>query len=51
LKVAISTDSHRVQHLDLMRYGVEQARRAWLSRGDVINTLPLGKLLGILEKS
>jgi DNA polymerase (family 10) len=51
LKVAISTDSHRVQHLDLMRYGVEQARRAWLTRGDVINTLPLGKLLGILEKS
>ena len=29
-EVAISTDAHRVQHLDLMRYGVEQARRAWL---------------------
>ena len=50
LKVAISTDSHRVQHLDLMRYGVEQARRAWLTKGDVVNTLPLADLLEILAK-
>jgi len=50
LKVVISTDSHRVQHLDLMRYGVEQARRAWLTKGDVVNTLPLAELLEILEK-
>ena len=32
LKVAISTDAHRVRGLDLMHYGVEQARRAWLSK-------------------
>jgi DNA polymerase (family 10) len=50
LKVAISTDSHRVQHLDLMRYGVEQARRAWLTKGDVVNTLPLADLLEFLAK-
>ena len=51
LKVVISTDSHRVQHLDLMRYGVEQARRAWLTKGDVVNTLPLAELLEVLEKN
>lgn len=39
-KVVINTDSHRTRELDLMRYGVEQARRAGLEPGDVLNTLP-----------
>ncbi len=39
-KVVINTDSHRIRELDLMRYGVEQARRAGLEPGDVLNTLP-----------
>ena len=39
-KVVISTDAHRVADLGLMPYGVEQARRAWLEKGDVLNTLP-----------
>jgi DNA polymerase (family 10) len=38
-KVVISTDSHRTRELDLMRYGVEQARRAWLEPENVVNTL------------
>jgi DNA polymerase (family X) len=38
-KVVISTDSHRTRELDLMRYGVDQARRAWLEPGNVLNTL------------
>jgi DNA polymerase (family 10) len=45
VKVAISTDSHRVQHLDLMRYGVEQARRAWLEPNEIVNCLPLADFL------
>jgi DNA polymerase (family 10) len=45
LKVVISTDAHRVRDLDLMHYGVEQARRAWLSKADVVNTLPLQEFL------
>jgi DNA polymerase (family 10) len=45
-KVVISTDAHRVGELDLISYGVEQARRAWLETDDVINTWPLKKLLG-----
>ncbi len=43
-KFVISTDSHRPAELNYIRYGVEQARRAWLTRKDVLNTLPLDKL-------
>ena len=49
-KVVISTDAHRAPELDLMSYGVEQARRAWLETGDVINAWPLKDLLGFLGK-
>ena len=48
-KVVISTDSHRIRELDLMRYGIEQARRAWLEPGDVLNTLPYQKLVKALR--
>jgi DNA polymerase (family X) len=40
VKVVINTDSHHTSHLEKMRYGVTQARRAWLTRDDVLNTLP-----------
>jgi len=39
-KIVINTDSHHVSHLDKIRYGVMQARRAWLTKQDVLNTLP-----------
>ena len=45
VKVVISTDAHRVSDLSLMRYGVEQARRAWLKKDDVLNTHPVAHLL------
>ena len=45
VKVVISTDAHRTDELDLIHYGVEQARRAWLTPSDVLNTLPLAELL------
>ena len=38
-KFVISTDAHHPKHLANMRYGVLTARRAWLERGDVLNTL------------
>ncbi|HYG61793.1 MAG TPA: DNA polymerase/3'-5' exonuclease PolX [Thermoanaerobaculia bacterium] len=49
-KLVVSTDSHRTRELDLVRYGVEQARRAGLEPGDVLNTLPLKKLLKAVER-
>jgi histidinol phosphatase-like PHP family hydrolase len=33
-----------------MQYGVEQARRAWLTPDDVLNTKPLNELLARLAK-
>ena len=50
LGVVISTDAHRVQHLDLMRYGVEQARRAWLGPADIVNTQALEPFLESISK-
>lgn len=40
VKVVINTDSHHTSHLEKMRYGVLQLRRAWLTKKDVLNTLP-----------
>ncbi|MFZ1932060.1 MAG: DNA polymerase/3'-5' exonuclease PolX [Candidatus Sulfotelmatobacter sp.] len=39
VKIVINTDSHHTSHLDKIRYGVLQARRAWLTKHDVLNTL------------
>ncbi len=48
-RVAISTDAHSVRDLGLMRYGVFTARRGWVEAGDVINTLPVSRLLKALR--
>ena len=37
----INTDSHNVPSLDLMKYGIDVARRGGLEKKDVINTLSL----------
>lgn len=44
-KMIINTDSHQKEQLDLMEYGVGQARRGWAEKSDIINTLPAEKLL------
>ena len=41
VKIVINTDSHHTSHLDKIRYGILQARRAWLTKADVLNTLPV----------
>jgi DNA polymerase (family X) len=43
VKIVINTDSHHTSHLDKIRYGILQARRAWLTKEDVLNTLPVQK--------
>jgi len=40
VKIVINTDSHHTSHLEKIRYGVLQARRAWLTKENVLNTLP-----------
>jgi len=43
VKIVINTDSHHTTHMEKIRYGVVQARRAWLTKDDVLNTLPAAK--------
>jgi len=50
LKVVISTDAHRADHLAYLRYGVDQARRGWLTAAEVLNTRPLEALRGALRR-
>jgi DNA polymerase (family 10) len=49
VKVVINTDSHHISHLDKIRYGILQARRAWLTKDDVLNTLPLVKFTNAMK--
>jgi DNA polymerase (family 10) len=51
VKIVINTDSHHVSHLDKIRYGILQARRAWLTNDDVLNTLPAQKFAKAMKHS
>lgn len=42
--LSINTDAHRAENLDLVSYGVDQARRAWCPPDRVLNTLALTDL-------
>jgi DNA polymerase (family 10) len=50
VKLAISTDAHSVNAFRYMRFGIDQARRAWLTADDVINTRPLSELRNLLRR-
>jgi DNA polymerase (family 10) len=50
LKFCIDTDAHLPFHLQFMRYGIGVAKRAWLTKNDVINVLTLEKLLKTFKK-
>jgi DNA polymerase (family 10) len=43
VNIVINTDAHHTSHMDKIRFGVLQARRAWLTKDDVLNTLPAAK--------
>lgn len=51
VKLAISTDSHSINNLDNMVFGISQARRAWLSKDDVINTRSWQDLKQMLRRN
>jgi len=50
-RFVIDTDAHAVAQLDLLQFGVFQARRAGLTKDDVWNTLPFERFrTGLLER-
>ncbi len=50
VKIVISTDAHSTGNLEFMRYGVQMARRGWLEKKDVLNTLPVEQLFAALRQ-
>ena len=49
-RFTISTDAHHPKHLANMPFGVVTARRGWLTKSDVLNTLPAEKFLKALRR-
>ena len=49
-RFTISTDAHHPKHLANMPFGVTTARRGWLTKKDVLNTLPAGQFLAELRR-
>lgn len=50
VKIVINTDAHHTSHLEKMRFGILQARRAWLAPDDVLNTLPAAKFAEAMRR-
>lgn len=50
IKLSIATDAHSTVGLNAIRYGVDQARRAWLTADDVLNTRPWPELKQLLKR-
>jgi DNA polymerase (family 10) len=48
VKCAINPDAHHTSHLQFLWFGIGTARKGWLTRADVVNTLPLGKIEAVL---
>ena len=50
VKCVINPDAHRQEHFAFLRLGAGVARKGWLEKADVINTLPLKELMKALGK-
>jgi DNA polymerase (family 10) len=50
VRLVISTDAHRTDELQWMRYGVDQARRGWCTAADIANTRDLTGFRALLRK-
>lgn len=48
-KFVIDTDSHAIYHPEFMKFGIGLARRGWLEKHDVLNTLPLEKFSHVIR--
>jgi len=49
IQFVIGTDSHSINHLLFIRFGVATARRGWLEKKDVLNSYPLKEIKKILQ--
>ncbi|HUQ84956.1 MAG TPA: helix-hairpin-helix domain-containing protein [Candidatus Limnocylindrales bacterium] len=49
-KLVIDTDSHALDHMNLMKHGVSVARRGWATPSDILNTFDYNKLKEWIER-
>jgi DNA polymerase (family 10) len=49
--IVINCDAHRVAGFEVARYGIATARRAWLTKADVVNTRPWSEVAAILTRN
>ncbi len=47
---SISPDAHHTSDIDYYRYGVGIARKGWLTKDDVINTMTVAKIKNIFQR-
>jgi DNA polymerase (family 10) len=50
VRITIDTDAHDETALSFAKFGVSQARRAWVEKGSVKNCLPWGEFEGYLKR-
>jgi DNA polymerase (family 10) len=50
VRCAIDTDAHNIGHLEYMKFGVGLARRGWLEKKNVLNSLNMSELLKTIKK-
>lgn len=48
VRCVINPDAHHAEHLRFLHYGIGIARKGWLTRGDVVNCLPLGQIENVI---
>ena len=49
IPIVINTDAHHTDGMDVMKYGIKQARRGGLTKTDVANTKTLKQFLALLQ--
>jgi len=49
VKMAVNSDAHEAEQLLTMKYGLNVARRAWLEKKDLLNSMPLADLRSFLK--
>ena len=49
--ISINSDAHSAEDFSNLKYGIEQAKRGWLEKTDVLNTRPIGKLRRLLKQT
>jgi len=50
IRISINTDAHDINRMDDMKYGVATARRGWLEKNDILNTMGKEELLDYLKR-